>query len=554
MKGALLVAGTTSDAGKSVLVAGICRMLARRGVRVAPFKAQNMSNNSVVTLDGGEIGRAQALQARACGLEPSVRFNPVLLKPGGDRRSQLVVRGQAVDTVGAGDYFRHRQWLRGVVADELAGLRAEFDVVICEGAGSPAEINLRATDLANMGLARAAELPVIVVGDIDRGGVLAHLFGTLAILEPHDQQLISGFVINKFRGDVELLRPGLDQLTALTGRPTLGVLPYSDELWIDAEDSLGTVADAPVGRPRPPIGKEWLTVAAIRLPRISNSTDVEALACEPGVAVRWVTEPSRLTGADLVVLPGSKATVDDLRWLRRTGLAAALRDRAATGGPILGICGGYQMLGTRIVDEVESKAGTVEGLGLLDLEIEFGEPKVLRRVVGASVPGGIAMHGYEIHHGRVRRNGEHHWLRLLPEQGGGRLPGGPNAPGEASVPEAGAASGGSKVAGGDGLRSGAPEGSVRDAVWGTHVHGLMESDALRRAWLTEVAARAGRTGFRVAPDTSVAAVRLAQLDLLADLVEDHLDLDALEVLIERGAPADLPTVTATRSDAAGIVR
>ncbi|TLF79672.1 cobyric acid synthase [Nocardia cyriacigeorgica] len=559
MKGALLVAGTTSDAGKSVLVAGICRMLARRGVRVAPFKAQNMSNNSVVTLDGGEIGRAQALQARACGLEPSVRFNPVLLKPGSDRRSQLVVRGQAVDTVGAGDYFRHRQWLRGVVADELAALKAEFDVVICEGAGSPAEINLRATDLANMGLARAAGLPVLVVGDIDRGGVLAHLFGTLAILEPEDQQLISGFVINKFRGDVELLRPGLDQLTALTGRPTLGVIPYSDELWIDAEDSLGTVADAPVGRPRPPIGSEWLTVAAIRLPRISNSTDVEALACEPGVSVRWVSEPSRLTGADLVVLPGSKSTVDDLRWLRRTGLADALRERAAAGGPILGICGGYQMLGTRIVDDVESRAGTVDGLGLLDLQVEFGEPKVLRQVAGESA--GIAVHGYEIHHGRVRRNGEHHWLRLLPEDGHGPGPrqAAEPAPSDAGTPEPRAAAGGSGAAGirladADGLRPGTPEGSVRDAVWGTHVHGLMESDAFRRSWLTEVAARAGRTGFRVAPDTSVAAVRLAQLDLLADLVERHLDPDALERLIATGAPADLLTVAATRIDAVGTGR
>lgn len=248
MRGALLVAGTTSDAGKSVLVAGLCRMLARRGVRVAPFKAQNMSNNSVVTLDGGEIGRAQALQARACGLEPSVRFNPVLLKPGSDRTSQLVVRGKAMTTVGARDYMQHRQWLRAVVAEDLESLRSEFDVVICEGAGSPAEINLRATDLANMGLAEAARIPVVVVGDIDRGGVLAHLFGTVAVLSPSDQALIAGFVINKFRGDVALLEPGLEQLHSLTGRPTLGVIPFADDLWLDAEDSLGVTGNAPVGR------------------------------------------------------------------------------------------------------------------------------------------------------------------------------------------------------------------------------------------------------------------------------------------------------------------
>ncbi|ONM49426.1 cobyric acid synthase [Nocardia donostiensis] len=527
MRGALLVAGTTSDAGKSVVVAGICRMLARRGVRVAPFKAQNMSNNSVVTLDGGEIGRAQALQARACGLEPSVRFNPVLLKPGGDRRSQLVVRGRAVDTVGARDYIEHRGRLRAVVADELAALRAEFDVVICEGAGSPAEINLRATDLTNMGLARAAQLPVLVVGDIDRGGVLAHLFGTVAVLEPEDQQLISGFVVNKFRGDVELLRPGLRQLEQLTGRRTYGVIPFCDELWIDAEDSLGTVADAPVGRPAPPHGSEWLTVAAIRLPRISNSTDVEALACEPGVSVRWVSEPSRLAGADLVVLPGSKATVDDLAWLRSTGIADALITRAAAGGPTLGICGGYQMLGRRIADRVESSAGAVTGLGLLDLDIEFAAPKVLRRTRAIGAPGtttaGIAASGYEIHHGRVRRSGDDHWLV--------------SAEATPAEPDRGA----------DGGAPG-PEGSVRGPVWGTHLHGLLESDEFRRAWLTEVAARAGRTGFTVASGTRVTDIRTRQLDLLADLVEEHLDLPELDRLISDGAPLDLPTITTARSE------
>ncbi|WP_458687800.1 cobyric acid synthase [Nocardia tengchongensis] len=510
MKGALLVAGTTSDAGKSVVVAGLCRMLARRGVRVAPFKAQNMSNNSVVTLDGGEIGRAQALQARACGLEPSVRFNPVLLKPGSDRRSQLVVRGKAVDTVGAKDYFRHRRQLRSIVAEELASLRAEFDVVICEGAGSPAEINLRATDLANMGLARAAELPVVLVGDIDRGGVLAHLFGTVAILEPEDQQLISGFIINKFRGDVDLLRPGLDQLAELTGRPTLGVIPFAEDLWIDAEDSLGTVADAPVGRSRPPLGSDWLTVAAVRLPRISNSTDVEALACEPGVSVRWVSDPSRLAGADLVVIPGSKSTVSDLEWLRRTGIADVITARAAAGGPTLGICGGYQMLARTIVDRVESDAGTVPGLGLLDLDIEFADPKVLRRSTGRvgdhGAPAGdgdLPVHGYEIHHGRVTRTADRPWFEL----------------------------------------DGVPEGSVRESIWGTHLHGALESDEFRRAWLGQVAAQAGRTGFVVAEDISVDQVRVSQLDLLADLMEKHLDQAALERLIEAGAPIDLPTLT-----------
>src|ERR1700712_5278403 len=294
MRGALLVAGTTSDAGKSVLVAGICRWLHRRGVDVAPFKAQNMSNNSVVTTDGGEIGRAQALQAAACGLAPSVAFNPVLLKPGSDRPSQVVVHGRVDGTVTALSYRERKAALLEVVTTTLADLRARHDVVICEGAGSPAEINLRATDLANMGLARAADLPTLVVGDIDRGGVLAHLFGTLAVLEPADQALVAGWVVNKFRGDPTLLAPGLDQLRAMTGRPTLGVVPFAPDLWLDAEDSLGHVADGVVGRPAAPHGREWLRVAVVRPPRISNGTDVDALAAEPGVAVRYVTEASRL--------------------------------------------------------------------------------------------------------------------------------------------------------------------------------------------------------------------------------------------------------------------
>ena len=384
--GALLVAGTTSDAGKSMVVAGLCRLLSRKGIRVAPFKAQNMSNNSAVTSEGGEIGRAQAMQARAAGLAPSVRFNPILLKPGSDRTSQLVVRGKVAGSVGAADYFQHRTELAEVVADELAALRAEFDAVICEGAGSPAEINLRATDLANMGLARAAELPVVLVGDIDRGGLLAHLFGTVAVLEPDDQRLIAGYVVNKFRGDPALLAPGLDQLRELTGRPTYGVIPYSDDLWLDAEDSLSVRAHHAVGLARAPRGAEWLRVAAVRLPRISNSTDVEALACEPGVLVRWVSDPADLADADVVVLPGSKATVSDLGWLRDTGLADGVVAHAAAGRPVLGVCGGFQMLCRTIDDRVESDAGRTEGLGLLDADIVFAPAEDLA-AMGDAVAG-----------------------------------------------------------------------------------------------------------------------------------------------------------------------
>jgi adenosylcobyric acid synthase len=497
MHGALLVAGTTSDAGKSALVTGICRLLARRGVAVAPFKAQNMSNNSVVTPDGGEIGRAQAVQALACGLAPSVAFNPVLLKPGSDRSSQVVLRGRVDGLVTARSYQERKSALLEVVTDTLAELRARYDVVVCEGAGSPAEINLRVNDIANMGLAQAADLPVIVVGDIDRGGVLAHLFGTLAVLDPADQARIAGFVVNKFRGDPTLLAPGLDQLAALTGRPTFGVLPWEERLWLDAEDSLSAVADGVLGRPSPPLGSQWLRVAVVRLPRISNATDAEALAAEPGVAVRYVTEPSRLADADLVVLPGSKATVSDLAWLRLTGLADAVLDHARAGRPVLGICGGYQMLGRRILDSHGVEGGDAEGLGLLDLEVEFDPVKHLGNPTGTA--WGEPVRGYEIHHGRVVRSGDPQLL--------------------------------------DG------EGSDAGAVLGTHWHGLLENDGFRRALLRRVADQAGRTGFVPAPDTSFAAHRTAQLDVLGDLVEEHIDIRALEHVINHGAPADLPVVT-----------
>ncbi|GAA2356675.1 cobyric acid synthase [Saccharopolyspora halophila] len=501
---ALLVAGTTSDAGKSVVTAGICRWLARSGAKVAPFKAQNMSNNSVVTPDGGEIGRAQALQAAACGVQPSVRFNPVLLKPGSDRQSQVVVLGEVAGEVTAMSYRQRKAALLETVSAALEDLRRDHDYVICEGAGSPAEINLRANDIANMGLAQAAGLPVLVVGDIDRGGVFAQLFGTLALLDAADQALVSGFLVNKFRGDPDLLRPGLEQLRELTGRSVHGVLPWAEELWIDAEDSLSYVADGVVGRPAPPRGGQWLRVAVPRLPRISNATDVEALAAEPGVAVRFVTEPSRLSDADLVVLPGSKSTVADLEWLRETGLAEAVVEHARAGLPVAGICGGFQMLTRFIHDEVESGSGSVRGLGLLDLEIDFAPRKTLANPRGEAF--GEPVTGYEIHHGIPVRRGD---LEPL-------------------------------ISTADGA-----EGGVCGPVLGTHWHGLFENDAYRRRFLTWAADRAGRDGFAAADDTVFADVRGAQLDLLGDLVAQHLDTDALRRLLDEGAPPGLPQLRST---------
>ncbi|MFH9422485.1 cobyric acid synthase [Streptomyces sp. NPDC017529] len=494
--GGLLVAGTTSDAGKSVVTAGICRWLARKGVKVAPFKAQNMSLNSFVTREGAEIGRAQAMQAAAARVEPSALMNPVLLKPGSDRSSQVVLMGKPVGELSARGYHAGRQeQLLGTVTDCLQELRRTHDAVICEGAGSPAEINLRRTDIVNMGIARAARIPVVVVGDIDRGGVFASFFGTTALLSREDQALVAGYLVNKFRGDVTLLEPGLEMLRELSGRPTLGVLPFAHGLGIDEEDGLrvslrGAVRESVVA---PPHGADVLRVAVAAVPLMSNFTDVDALAAEPGVVVRFVDRAEELADADLVVLPGTRGTVRALQWLRERGIADAVRRRAAEGRPVLGICGGFQMLGERIEDEVESKAGTVDGLGLLPVRVRFAADKTLARPSGEAL--GEPVEGYEIHHGVAEVLGGQPFL--------------------------------------DGCRSG--------SVWGTHWHGSLESDGFRRAFLRRVAADAGRA-FVPAPDTSFAALREEQLDKLGDLIEEHADTDALLRLIEDGVPAGLPFV------------
>jgi adenosylcobyric acid synthase len=341
-----------------------------------------MSLNSVVTLDGGEIGRAQAAQAAAAGIEPETAMNPILIKPSGERHSQVMVMGKPYADVDARSYRSFKTELRPIVADALASLRARYDVVVCEGAGSPAEINLRETDLTNMWLAVEAKLPTLIVGDIDRGGVFASLFGTLALLSPEDQAQVAGFVINKFRGEMSILAPGLDQLQALTGRPTLGVLPHRDDLWLDVEDSLALEARRPELDGNAPT--DTLEVAVLRLRWISNFTDADALGTEPGVRVRFTRSPADIARADLVIIPGSKATVEDLGALRADGLDRALADRARTGAPIMGICGGFQMLGGRIDDAVESRLGVVDGLGLLPITTTFAAEKLLCRRSGSA--------------------------------------------------------------------------------------------------------------------------------------------------------------------------
>jgi len=471
----LLVAGTTSDAGKSLVTTGLCRALARRGVRVAPFKAQNMSNNSMVVpvttgvgreAGAGEIGRAQWVQALAARVEPETAMNPVLLKPGSDHRSHVVVHGRPAGEVSARDFVDGRRHLAAAAYDAFDALSTRFDVVVAEGAGSPAEINLRRSDYVNMGLARHAGLPTVVVGDIDRGGVFAAFYGTVMLLDEADRALVAGFVVNKFRGDLDLLRPGLTDLEGRTGRRVYGVLPWRPDVWLDSEDALdleGRAAPGGAGARDAAVRR----VAVVRFPRISNFTDVDALGLEPDLDVVFAARPHDLAGADLVVLPGTRATVADLAWMRSRGLDRAVVEHAGAGRPVLGICGGAQMLGRAVADPggVEGPPTTVEGLGLLDLRTEFGAEKVLRLHDGG---------GYEIHHGRV---------------------------------------------------SGELE---RGAVTATMVHGGLEDDAARAAYLERALGATSRASFPAARET--------RLELLGDMVEEHLDVDALLDLALDGRP------------------
>jgi adenosylcobyric acid synthase len=501
----LMVQGTASGVGKSLLAAALCRLFARAGWRVAPFKAQNMSLNAAVTLDGGEIGRAQAAQAAAAGVEPSVDMNPILLKPEGDDVSQLVVRGRAVGRVRFAEYRARQPALAPVVAASLERLRAAHDVVVIEGAGSPAEINLRDADLVNMHVARLADAPVLLVGDVDRGGVFAALVGTLALLPAADRARVAGLIVNRLRGDATVLAPGLRELHALTGVPVLGVVPWIDERLVPAEDSLD-LAETPRGEPDAAID-----VAVVRLPRIANFDDFEWLADEPGVRLRWVATPAGLTGADLVVLPGTKRTVADLGWLRERGLADAVRARAHDGGAVLGVCGGYQMLGRTLHDPagVESRAGSTAGLGLLPVETTFAADKTTRRVRARALAGpgpfaaagDVACEAYEIHAGVTR----------VVDPAAARV--------FAIVARGGAPA--------DDLDGAADTAGV---VTGTYLHGVLGCGAVRRALLDWVAARAGRPA-RAA--WGAAGTRAERWDRLADVVAASLDLAAVGRLVGR---------------------
>ncbi|MBI3743400.1 MAG: cobyric acid synthase [Chloroflexi bacterium] len=491
----LMVQGTMSHAGKSLLTAALCRIFTQDGYSVAPFKAQNMSNNAAVVPDGGEIGRAQMVQAEAARAMPRVEMNPILLKPEADHRSQVVVMGRATRAANAREYYTLKAELWPVVTEALDTLRREYDVVVIEGAGSPAEINLREQEIVNMRVAKYAHAPVLLVGDIDRGGVFAQLVGTMALLEPDEAALVKAFVINKFRGDVSILEPGLAMLTERTGVPVAGVVPYLKDLAIPEEDGVDVERQRHNERPR---GTETLEVAVIRLPHIANFDDFDPLAREPSVRLRYVTRADDLSAADLIVLPGTKTTVADLAWLRERGFDKAIRARHAAGAAVIGVCGGYQMLGRRIRDPdvVESPQRETDGLGLLAVETRFEGKKATHRVRGKVIESrgllsdcaDAAFDGYEIHMGRTT----------------------PSSPALRIVERSSEA-----VDVNDGMLD------ADGRVLGTYVHGLFHNDAIRHSVLRAIARRKGVALPQLLPFASADA----EFDKLADAVRNSLDMD-----------------------------
>ncbi|MCG3824259.1 cobyric acid synthase [Photobacterium damselae] len=477
---AIMVQGTTSDAGKSVLVAGLCRVLARKGIAVAPFKSQNMALNSAVTQDGGEIGRAQAVQAQACRIEPTVDMNPVLLKPNTDIGAQVIVQGKALADMDAVGYHNYKKVVMGPIMDSFAKLQAQYQTVVIEGAGSPAEINLRENDVANMGFAEKADVPVIIIADIDRGGVFAHLYGTLALLSESEQNRVKGFVINRFRGDVKLLESGLDWLEQKTGKPVLGVLPYLHGLMLEAEDAINSQqVESTTDQP--------LRVAVPVLTRVSNHTDFDPLRMHPQVNLMLVGKGEPLPPCDLVIIPGTKNVRDDLAYLKEQGWDQQIQRHLRLGGKLMGICGGYQMLGQTIADPlgIEGKAGESQGLGYLDVTTVLEQEKQLKQVSGiltlpnqASVP----VRGYEIHAGVT--TGVQVDAPIQLESGlDGQL-------------------------------------GLDNQVFGTYLHGVFERQEACDAILSWAGLEATQT-----PDFD--QIREQGIDRVADTIEQYLDLEAL---------------------------
>ena len=480
----IMIQGTMSNAGKSLLAAGLCRVLRQEGLRVAPFKSQNMALNSFITAAGGEMGRAQVVQAEAAGIAPDVRMNPILLKPTTDRGSQVIVGGRALGNMDAAAYYRRKKEFIPAVLEAYESLAAEYDVIVIEGAGSPAEINLKADDIVNMGLAKLVDAPVLLAGDIDRGGVFAQLYGTVALLEPEERQRIKGLIINKFRGDPAILRPGLGDLERLCGVPVAGVIPYL-HVDIDDEDSLTERFSRQEGR-------RDIDLGVIRLPKISNFTDFGPFERYNNVSLRYVGSLRELGNPDMILLPGTKSTIADLLWLRQSGLEAAIQKAAAAGTPVFGICGGYQMLGRSVSDPegAEAEKGTqVAGMGLLPVDTVFRGEKRQTQVSGTLNPvegllsplSGMAYQGYEIHMGRS----------------------------------------------GD-----APAILGKGCVYGTYIHGIFDAPGIAEALLGALCRKKG-----LSPETLAAfdpaAYKERQYDLLAQAVRDNLDMELVHRILDR---------------------
>ncbi len=479
----LMVQGTTSDAGKSTLVTALCRWLVRQGVAVAPFKPQNMALNSAVTAEGGEIGRAQAVQAQAANLAPHTDMNPVLLKPNSDTGSQVIIHGRAVTSMNAVAYHDYKAIAMQAVLASHARLSAAYPVVMVEGAGSPAEINLRANDIANMGFAEAVDCPVLLIADINRGGVFAHLVGTLELLSPSEQARVQGFIINRFRGDIALLQPGLDWLEARTGKPVVGVLPYVMDLHLEAEDG--------IDRRQIDKAAQVLKVVVPVLPRISNHTDFDPLRLHPQVDLQFIGPGQAIPPADLIILPGSKSVRSDLAYLRANGWDAAVVRHLRYGGKVLGICGGLQMLGEQVHDPLglEGAAGSSDGLGLLAFSTALEEEKQLRNVRGRLVLEGAEVSGYEIHAGVTSGDG---LSRAAVQLDDGRSDGALSADGQ---------------------------------ILGTYLHGVFETPAACSALLRWA-------GLQDVQQVDYYALRERDIERLADLVENHLDTALLRKLCE----------------------
>ena len=495
----LMLQGTMSDVGKSVLVAGLCRVLAQDGLRVAPFKSQNMALNSAITPDGAEIGRAQAMQAEAAGIVPTADMNPVLLKPTTNVGSQVIVHGRAVGTMAAREYFGYRASLMGPIMESYHALGQDYDVVIIEGAGSPVELNLKRDDIVNMGIAKACRAPVMLVGDIDRGGVFAQFVGTLMLMEADERALVRTTVVNKFRGDPTLFDDGMRILRQRTGLPVAGLVPYL-QIDLDDEDSVSSRLDVRANA-------SVLDVAVVRLPKISNFTDFNALDVHDEVGVRYVVSPEELGSPDLVIVPGTKATIADLRWMREVGLDAAVVRAASQGVPVLGICGGYQMLGMSVADPLGVEGGgEVAGLGLLPVRTRFEGSKRQTQVCGTFCPvagplaelGGASVRGYEIHMGRTERLG-----------------------------------GAPLVTFGTGDGRPAEDGCQRDNVYGTYLHGLFDSAEANGGLVRALLTARGLDAARV-QGIDRAAYRQQQYDLLADGIRTHMDMDLVYRIIEEG--------------------